>query len=364
MRRSAELILAVLLCLTGPTGPARASDEDSRSFQTVVVKPGQTLWNIAEQYLKDPARWDEILKHNTLPSSDPTVALPGMSLRVPIALMKEELRAALLVALTNEVSVRRKDFAQWNAARLHMQLFRDDALRTLRASQARVEFANSDILELPADALAIIKPKKKDYLFELKGGGSYLGKTKILTAAAVITPQTPDTKYLATVKDDLRTVVQVVKGSAVVEAQHQKVEVGAGLATEVAPGSAPTAPAPIADMPAFKKSLADFESGKARMAMAPSVMPAAPAPAASRGPGPGDTLAKLRVGQPISAYRLQISSDRDFSSPLFDKSFDPDVPLEPGLAPLPAGAYWYRIAIIDLLGSEGKWSNPQRWTQK
>ena len=68
--------------------------EAQTTFQDVVVKPGDTLWGISHAYLKDPARWDEILKYNKLPTQDPTVALPGMTLRVPIKLIKTSLRAA------------------------------------------------------------------------------------------------------------------------------------------------------------------------------------------------------------------------------------------------------------------------------
>jgi hypothetical protein len=360
MRLSALLTLAAHLLSAAPV----FADDEAKSFQTVVVRPGQTLWNIAEEYLKDPSRWDQILKHNSLPSSDPTVALPGMSLRVPINLIREDLRAAILVALSNAVSVRRKEAAQWNAARLEMQLYRDDALRTLAASTARGRFQNDDLLDLPADALAIIKPKRKDYLVELKRGGSYLGKTKILTAAATITPQTKDTRYLATVKEDLRTVVQVVKGKALVEAQHQSVLVSEGLATEVRPGAAPSPPTAIPDLPAFEKSVADFELGKARITLAPTVAPAAPAPGAKAAEDPGSTLDQLRVGQPISGYRVQLAADEDFSEPMLDKTLEPDVPLESALAGASGRAAYYRIAVIDLLGTQGKWSKPKRWTRK
>lgn len=364
MRLSAELILAALLLTAAFPGRAGA-DEDSRSFQTVVVKPGETLWDISRQYLKDPARWDEIIKHNTLPSADPTVALPGMSLRVPLDLIKEELRAAVLIALSNEVSVRRKDAAQWAAAHLKMQLFRDDTLRTQHASMARVRFDNSDILELPADAMAVIKPKHKDYLVELKNGGSVLTRSKVLTASAMITPQTKDTKYLARVKDDLSTVVQVVKGKALVEAQQQKVEVDAGLQTEVHPGAAPTPPTAIPDLPSFEKSLVAFETGKSKVALAPAALPPAAAVSAPKdSASPASALARLRVGQPISGYRVQFSDDPGFANAIFDRNYDADVPFEPEAAPLPAGIYWYRVSVIDLLGSPGKWSKPQQWTRK
>ena len=86
-----RLLLTALLLAAVSSGRAAMDDQD---FQLVVVKPGDTMWAIANKYLKDPSRWDEILKHNTLPTKDPTVALPGLTLRVPVRLIKAQLRAA------------------------------------------------------------------------------------------------------------------------------------------------------------------------------------------------------------------------------------------------------------------------------
>ncbi len=73
-----------LLLLTGPALPAAAAEE----LQTIVVKPGDTLWSISNTYLKDPKRWNELLKYNRLPAADPSIALPGMPLKVPVNLLK------------------------------------------------------------------------------------------------------------------------------------------------------------------------------------------------------------------------------------------------------------------------------------
>ncbi|MFH1620448.1 MAG: LysM peptidoglycan-binding domain-containing protein, partial [bacterium] len=71
----------MIFCLSG--APVRAQE-----FQKVTVRPGDTLWSIANTYLKDPTNWNEILKYNRLPSSDPSVALPGLVLKVPVYMIK------------------------------------------------------------------------------------------------------------------------------------------------------------------------------------------------------------------------------------------------------------------------------------
>ncbi|MEQ1920413.1 MAG: LysM peptidoglycan-binding domain-containing protein, partial [Elusimicrobiota bacterium] len=84
-----KYLAAAVLIFAAVELPCRAAP-DEQDFQLVVVKPGDTMWAIANKYLKDPARWDEILKHNQLPTKDPTVALPGMTLRVPVRLIKAQ----------------------------------------------------------------------------------------------------------------------------------------------------------------------------------------------------------------------------------------------------------------------------------
>ena len=222
MRTGALSLL--LLCLSAEASEPR--------FQDVTVKKGDTLWGIAKTYLKDPAKWDEILKHNRLPSSDPAVALPGMTLKVPVHLIREQLRAAHMIYKLNQVAFRRKETASWRPAPLNMELYRGDSLRTLAASKAKVKFINADLLNLDADSLAIIKPVDRDYDVELKSGSVFAGRSRVVTASARITPKTKDTQYSAKVSPDLTTLVEVYTGVAAVEGQGKTVDVRAGMSSE------------------------------------------------------------------------------------------------------------------------------------
>ena len=155
-RRDNRVILlaaAVLLLGAGEITSCRAQT-DNTAFQLVVVKPGDTLWAIANKYLKDPARWDEILKHNRLPTKDPTIALPGMTLRVPVRLIKAQLRAAHLVYTINRVLARRKDTADWKTGKLSMELFQGDTIRTLDESKARVKLLDKELFSLEQNSMA------------------------------------------------------------------------------------------------------------------------------------------------------------------------------------------------------------------
>ncbi|PIR18613.1 MAG: hypothetical protein COV48_06550, partial [Elusimicrobia bacterium CG11_big_fil_rev_8_21_14_0_20_64_6] len=176
----------VLLLMTA--APGRAASAAERSFQIVVVKPGDTMWAIANKYLKDPSRWDEILKHNRLPTRDPTVALPGMTLRVPVHLIKAQLRAAYLVYAINRVLYRRKDTASWKSGQLKLELFQGDTVRTLDGSKARVKLLDKEVLSLEPNSMAVIKPLGGGGDLELKAGSVFAGHARVVTASARVTP--------------------------------------------------------------------------------------------------------------------------------------------------------------------------------
>lgn len=344
---------------------SRADVDDGATYQNVVVQPGDTMWAIANKYLKDPARWDEILKHNRLPTKDPTVALPGMTLRVPVRLIKVQLRAAHLVYAINRVMYRRKETANWNSGKLAMELFQGDTVRTLQESKARVKLLDKELLSLEENSMAVIKPQGRDGDLELKAGSVFAGRARVVTASAQITPRTRDTRYSATVEADLTTRVDVFKGAAGVDAQGSSVEVPAGMSTLVRPGLAPEVPKAIVNLPEKENRAFEYASavkvggGAAPEPRGPSALP--PVPEADADSLRGD-LTSLRVGLPIAGYVVQAATDRDFKQIVLNKQYEAEDRLRPNEEGLKPGAYWWRIAIIDLLGTEGRFSEPRYYS--
>lgn len=73
MRSSRLLLTAVLAALA--LVPAAASAQGGEP-QTHTVKKGDTLWDLAQQYLGDPFRWPEIYRRNQSTIQDPNLIYP------------------------------------------------------------------------------------------------------------------------------------------------------------------------------------------------------------------------------------------------------------------------------------------------
>ncbi len=69
-------LISLLLCLGSP------SHAQNSGIITIIVKQNQTIRQIAEEYLKDPDLWQDILRANNLKSA--ADVLPGITLNIPV----------------------------------------------------------------------------------------------------------------------------------------------------------------------------------------------------------------------------------------------------------------------------------------
>lgn len=363
-------ILVGLLIFLCP-GSARAAEE----LQTIVVKPGDTLWSISNTYLKDPKKWNELLKYNRLSSSDPSIALPGTPLKVPVTLLKEQYRAAKLVYSLNEVLFRRTGASDWRAVTLLMDLFKNDALRTKAEARADVKFYTGETLNLYQNTVAVLRPPgRKNIDVEMLAGELHSQRSRVLTRSAVIVPKTRDTEFGTRITEDLTTVVKVTRGKVDVAAQGRTVEVSEGFGTEVKMDQAPSPPVKVALLPQFENEggIISVPDRRPPVTAAPAAKLPKPGlaknvPAAGNAAGAGtdpDAMIKLlSVGKPVRSYHLQVSKDEAFTGMVLDKTYDVIDKADLNEL-LPPGDYFLRVALIDLLGFEGKFSAPRPITIK
>ncbi|MFA5857570.1 MAG: FecR domain-containing protein [Elusimicrobiota bacterium] len=238
------LIILSLFCIPAVIS---APGEDT-IFQDIVIKPGETLWSVANYYLKDPTKWNEILRYNkNFPANDPNTVLPGMRIRVPILLIKENLRAAFLVNLINNVQYRKKNAVTWNKAPLNAALYNEDGVKTGMGSYGQIKFYSGEILKINENSMVILRPEIKREEIELVLGEIRTGRSKVMTKSTVILPKItakggviPDIR--TKVKADNTTLVAVYKGEAEVTAQGKTITLPEGFGTEVKYMQAPSMP--------------------------------------------------------------------------------------------------------------------------
>ncbi len=63
---------------------------------THVVKPGDTLWDLAKEYLKDPFRWPDVFQRNTDIVENPHWIYPGETIRIPSSEVRPEVLARIV----------------------------------------------------------------------------------------------------------------------------------------------------------------------------------------------------------------------------------------------------------------------------
>ncbi|HEX6371097.1 MAG TPA: LysM peptidoglycan-binding domain-containing protein [Longimicrobium sp.] len=80
MRTTASVVAAAALLSAAPLA---AQDEPAQPAQVHVVRPGETLWDIARACLADPFLWPEIFRLNAGTVEDPALIYPSERLVLP-----------------------------------------------------------------------------------------------------------------------------------------------------------------------------------------------------------------------------------------------------------------------------------------
>lgn len=80
VRTTASVLAAAALAAAAPLA---AQDEPAQPGQVHVVRPGETLWDIARACLSDPFLWPEIFRLNTATVEDPALIYPTERLVLP-----------------------------------------------------------------------------------------------------------------------------------------------------------------------------------------------------------------------------------------------------------------------------------------
>lgn len=350
------ILLFLILGLSIPH-PSQARE----IFQEITVREGDTLWGMANKYLKDPKKWYEIARINNLPTGDPTIILPNTKIKVPIQLIKEEFRNAELIKMIPEVKYKRKGSSNWKKAKKNMILKYEDSLRTMTGGQARVKFPSKEIVQINENSYVVLKPEKILQEIQLLRGDIRASRAKvIMPQGTIVKPRGSKSDFQAKVREDDTEVVFVYKGKVDVTAQGKTVTVPEGFGTKVLKEAPPMKPQPL---PSFK----DFDPAEIT-----ANAPTRPQPKKVNGgikvDAPKlsgiDASKKKRKSKAVLSkkilanYYLQLARDQKFKKIVLEKTHPTGSVFNIKNEDIPDGEYYMRVAFVDPLGNRGKFSKP------
>lgn len=302
------------------------------------IRPGDTLWDLAGEYLRPGFSWQALQAHNAI--ADPYRLVPGTALRFPLDWLRTRPAQARVVSVHGAATVRPAEGAGARPVEAGMELDRGAVLRTPAGANLTLEFADGSRLqmlgdsELHLDRLSLYgRNGRADTRLRLPqgrlrnrvdhgpdGGASFIVDTPRATSSVRGTRFRIGT-------DDEHSRTEVLEGTVDVRSHGRDTRVRAGYGALVAGAArhdAPLRPLPLLPAPA------------------PPPLPDAPL-------APGDALHWPAMAE-ASAYRVQIATQPEFGEVLLDTlSAEARLPVPT----LPEGRYHLRLSAVDARGLAG-----------
>ena len=317
------VLLLALAC------PAKAQEWTYR------VRPGDTLWDVAGEYLSPSVPWQRLQEHNRV--ADPYQLVPGSKLRIPLQWLHRQPARAKVIAVRGDAQ------SQTSAGRAApvtagMSLGSGAVVKTSPEATLSLQFADGSRLLLLGDSELLL-----ERLTRL--GRSGIADTRLRLQRGRIGN---DVRHLRGPAANF--IVDTPSASSAVRGTRFRVEATtAGTQTEVLEGR-------VAVSTAARSALVQRGYGAVVMldqaAVTPVALLAAPdlsglvlAPQVTRAPLAWPAVAGARQ------YRVQVSENARFESLRLDAEVD-----TPGytLPPLEEGRYHVRVRAIDAQGLEGR----------
>lgn len=147
-------LVGASLALVGPTWAAGQSELPAGAKKGWhVVRPGETLHNLAQRYLGDARYWRQLalLNQNI---ADPDLIEPGQRIQIAVAASRAE-PAAQVALLSRRVDERPAPIP-WGEAQLGDLLVEKDGMRTYPKSSAELRFTDGTRLGVTEDSLVFL----------------------------------------------------------------------------------------------------------------------------------------------------------------------------------------------------------------
>ena len=359
-RASASAAIAAIIAAAVAFGaaPARAQSKlDALATAAYVTVAGDTLFEVAQRYLTDAGGWRALARLNHV--SAPRLLPAGMTLRLPLALLRRDSTAASIVALSGRVTARALGTSLGTGAAPEVPLLpgrilgENDAVSTGADGFATLELDDGSYVSIAPNSHIVLSVLRKmaltgieDHVIELQRGEVANEVTHAKQSGDRFEVRTPS--IVAGVRGTRFRVNQLPSMTAV-EVLDGTVAVGssAGVAT----GKTAPAPGPESARPRFVGAGQGSATPNGGVVGAPQ--PLMPAPVlAHPGKVQDGKLVAFDLVPAVDAggYRIQIARDAD----LLDLIRDARV-TEPRatFSDVPDGTYFVRISSIDRSGLDG-----------
>ncbi len=330
-RRGLALLVFAGCLLTLP--PAARCAEDWE----YIVKPGDTLWDLTEQYLLDFSYVPRLQELNRV--EDPYVMPVGTRLRMPVAWMRSAPAVARFVAVHGDVRVETVSSRTQRRAVPGASVEAGDIVRTQAGSHAALAFFDGSVVSLHPDSMLLLEvmrayaaglnavrvelaPGRVETRVRAQPGQST--RFEIQTPAGITSVRGTDLR-VSVPADEKLSRTEVLEGEVVVAGAGKDVVVAAGYGTVVRAGEPPAPPLTLLPPP-------DLTGLPGRVVSLPAEMDFPAVPGAV-------------------AYRVQLARGNEFEQVVFEAMWDtPHV----GLPELPNAYYVVRVRAVHVAGLEGR----------
>lgn len=150
MKLRLSLYLALIVCMSF-IHPVHAEEE----YWEYTFRPGDTIWNIAKQYTSSVNNWSAIQQLNNIGMGPDRQIQPGMRIRIPLSMLKQQPVPALVIALNGHSLLQRANGAQ-EQPEIGSKLFSGDRIITSSGQSLRIQFADKSELQILPDSEIIM----------------------------------------------------------------------------------------------------------------------------------------------------------------------------------------------------------------
>ncbi|HFE37060.1 MAG TPA: LysM peptidoglycan-binding domain-containing protein, partial [Gammaproteobacteria bacterium] len=233
---------------------AQATEED----WVYTTRPGDTLWNITKDYLKDMTFWPRLQKYNNI--INPKLLPPGSRLLIPVAWLKQQPKPASVIAVNGIAHVKLANKPQLIPLKIGMKINISSEIITEDTGRVVLEFADGSQLIIQKNTLVKLdrltahnsngmvdtrmRVQKGRVETEVSPFKNKKSRFEITTPAAVASVR--GTRFRVNIAPRSTAMLsEVTKGNVEVTSEGITQTVPAGFGIRVNKGEPPTAPQPL-----------------------------------------------------------------------------------------------------------------------